>query len=72
MISITNRNLAGINHKVHRGARWRSQILEGSGREKKIHVSSVLTKVCFQLVDHKRKGFSGIYRLKVSIFQKKS
>ena len=47
MISITSCNPVAINHQVHRRASWRSQILAGSGREKKIHVLSLFTNVYF-------------------------
>ena len=47
MISIISCNPVVIDHQVHRRASWRSQILEGSGREKKINISSLFIKVYF-------------------------
>ena len=47
MISISSCNPVVLNHQVHARASWRSQILEGSGREKEIHMSSLFAKIFF-------------------------
>ena len=38
MITISSCNPVVLNHQVHSRASWRSQILEGSGRERDKHV----------------------------------
>lgn len=73
-ISIISCNLVAINHHIHRGTSWRSQILEVQEREV-TDVSSLFTKVytlSTRRLQHKRKGFSGKQRLKANIFQKKA
>ena len=67
VISITSCNLVEISHQVHKGASWRSQILEGSGREKKKCFIFVYKGILNQPVGKcKRKGFPAQwYDLKV-------
>ena len=45
--SITSCNLVKVNPQVHRRASWISQVLEGSGKEKEINVTSLFTNVYF-------------------------
>ena len=52
MISITSCNPVAVNHQVHRRASWSSQILEGSGRERKINKCFIFVYkgILYQLV----------------------
>ena len=47
IISISSCNPVVLNHQVHGRASWKGQILEGSGREKEISMSSLFAKVLF-------------------------
>ena len=65
-------NPVAITIKVHRRSSWRSQILAGSGREKKINVLSFLQRhtlsTCCR-TQHKRKRTAG-KQIQVSMFSK--
>lgn len=71
MNSITSYNLVTINHQVHRRTRsWISQVLEGSGKEKKINVILLQMYTYQFVVDHSiEERFSGNQRLKLFNFK---
>ena len=76
MINIASCNSVALNPQVHRRASWRSQILEGSGREKKDKYFIFVYKgIFYQLVlGHSIRGnvFFWKAKIKASVFFKKS
>ena len=61
-------NLVAINHQVHRGATWRSQILEESCRDKKIKCFILVYKgILYQLVAELRERGKVLWKMKINI-----